>query len=345
MKNDIKMTDLLDAAPDNFAIQDALGKCLQHVTHHENIMAAISGGWDSDILADMIIRCGGKEKTTFVFFNTGLEYKATKKQIQFLREKYGIEIKEIPPVKPIPICVKQHGIPFWSKHVSEMCERLQRHGFQWEDEPLDVLLQKYPGCRSGLRWWCNDHGEPGKKSRFNISFVPWLKEFMILNPPAFAISAKCCKYAKKEPAKQYIAAAGCDLNCTGVRKLEGGVRAGQYTSCYDQALAGPDQYRPLFWFSDADKREYDDRYGITHSDCYKVWGMSRTGCACCPFGLKCFEELELAKTYEPNFYRAAIKIFGQSYEYKRKFMEFRQEKKYQLSEGLADNEEQASFEI
>lgn len=345
MENEIKTADLLDAGPDNLVIQDALGKCLQQVRNHENILCAISGGWDSDILADIIIRCGGKRKTTFVFFDTGLEYKATKKQIQFLQEKYGVEIKKIPPVKPIPICVKQHGVPFWSKHVSEMIERLQRHGFQWEDEPLEVLLAKYPGCRSGLRWWCNDHGKPGEKSRFNIDYVPGLKDFMISNPPTFPISAKCCTYAKKKPAHNYVAAAGCDLNCTGVRKAEGGVRAGRYTTCYTQAMAGPDQYRPLFWFSDADKKEYDDHYKITHSDCYKVWGMSRTGCACCPFGQNFEQELELAQKYEPNFHRAAIKIFGQSYEYRRRFLQFRAEKKYKLNEGIAENEEQARFEI
>ena len=345
MKSEIKTTELLDAAPDNLTIQDALGKCLQQVRNHEKILCSVSGGSDSDIMLDMIIRTGGKQKTTFVFFNTGLEYMATKKQIKFLQEKYGIEIKEIPPIKPIPICVKQHGVPFWSKHVSEMIERLQRHGFQWEDEPLEVLLQKYPGCRSGLRWWCNNHGKPGERSRFKISYVPWLKEFIMANPPDFPISAKCCKYAKKDPAKEYVAAAAFDLNCTGVRKAEGGVRAGQYTTCYDKALAGPDQYRPLFWFSDADKLEYDNHYEIAHSDCYRVWGMCRTGCAGCPFGQKFEQELELAQKYEPNFYKAANKIFGKSYEYRRSFLQFRKEKKYQLSEGLADNEEQASFEI
>jgi hypothetical protein len=53
--------------------------------------------------------------------------------------------------------------------------------------------------------------------------------------------------------------------------------------------------------------------------------MKRTGCAGCPFGQRFEEELELAKQYEPNFYRAMVKVFGQSYEYKRKFLEFRRQ--------------------
>lgn len=322
--SNVTFSEILAGAPDNLTIQDALGKCYQNVKNHYNILCSVSGGSDSDIMIDLIIRCGGKEKTTFVFFNTGLEYKATKKQIQHLQEKYGVEIKKIPPIKPIPVCVKEYGIPFWSKHVSEMMERLQRYNFQWEDEPLDVLLRKYPRCRSALRWWCNDHGEPGQKSKFNINYVPGLKEFIIAFPPRFRISNKCCKYAKKDPAKNYVAAFECDLNCTGVRKNEGGVRSGQYKTCYSQAIAGPNQYRPLFWFSDADKRVYDKHYQITHSDCYVVWGMKRTGCAGCPYGQNCFEELEMAKQYEPNFYIAMVNIFGPSYEYKRKFIEWRQ---------------------
>ena len=113
------------------------------------------------------------------------------------------------------------------------------------------------------------------------------------------------------------------MECSGVRKAEGGQRATGYGTCFSAALAGADQYRPLFWFTDADKAEYDAHYGVEHSDCYKVWGMKRTGCAGCPFG-KDFElELALAEKYEPKFHRAMLKVFGVSYDYTRQFLEFR----------------------
>lgn len=329
MTSQVKQTDLMDEGPDNLTIQDALGKCLQQVRTHERILCSVSGGWDSDIMADMIIRCGGKEKTTFVYFNTGLEYKATKRQIKALEERHGINIEVLPPIKPIPICVKEYGIPFWSKTVSEYIYRLQRHNFQWEDEPFDVLLKKYPRCKAALRFWCNNwpSSKTGQNSKFNISYIPHLKEFMIANPPTFRISAKCCTYAKKEVAHKYEQENDFDLNCTGVRKAEKGARSNSFKTCYTQAQAGADAYRPLFWFSDADKVEYDQHYGITHSDCYEVWGMSRTGCAGCPFGKEFEQELELTQKYEPNFYRAANKIFGQSYEYTRQYLRFREEMK------------------
>lgn len=317
---------LLDSAPENLAIVDALAKCQMQVRRHQKIMCSVSGGSDSDVMMDLIIRCGGKDRTTFVFFNTGLEYEATKRQIQYLNEKYGVEIQVIPPIKPIPTCVREFGVPFWSKQVSDMIERLQKHNFQWEDEPLDVLLQKYPKCKSALRWWCNDWGrEKGNVSNFDIAYVRYLKEFLIAHPPTFRISNKCCQYAKKSPAKKYIDEHYCDLNCTGVRQAEGGSRATRYKNCYTSGMDGPSQYRPLFWFSDADKAEYDKHYGITHSDCYEVWGMKRTGCAGCPFGRRYEEELALAEKYEPKFHKAMLKVFGPSYEYRRQFEAFREE--------------------
>lgn len=325
---EMTMLELLDGAPDNLTIQDGIGKCLSMVRSHEKIMVGVSGGADSDNMIHMIILCGGKEKTTFVFYNTGLEYQATKKHLAELEQKYDIKIHVIPPIKPIPLCVKEHGVPFWSKRASEMIMRLQNNGFQWEDEPLEVLLEKYPRCRTGVRWWCNDYKKDnGDPSALNIEWAPYLKEFMIANPPTFRISNKCCHYAKKEPARKYEEAGDFDMACTGVRKAEGGYRATGITTCYTQALAGADQYRPLFWFSDADRAEYENHYGVEHSDCYKVWGMTRTGCAGCPFGKEFEQELELIQKYEPKFYKAVMKIFGQSYEYTRQYLKFREEMK------------------
>jgi 3'-phosphoadenosine 5'-phosphosulfate sulfotransferase (PAPS reductase)/FAD synthetase len=326
--------ELIDSAPENLAIVDALAKCKMQVKRHQKIMASVSGGSDSDVMLDLIVRCGGKDKTTFVFFNTGLEYEATKKQLEYLNDKYGIDIQVIPPVKPIPTCVRQYGVPFWSKQVSDMIERLQRHNFQWEDEPLDVLLEKYPKCKSALRWWCNDWSRTDKYCPFDIGYVRWLKEFLIAHPPAFPISNKCCQYAKKEPAKKYLEDHAFDLNCVGVRQAEGGARATRYKNCYTAATDGPSQYRPLFWFSDTDKAEYDEHYDLKHSDCYEVWGMRRTGCAGCPFGRNFEEELALAEKYEPKFYKAMLKVFGQSYEYRRQFEAFREEMRRREREVL-----------
>ena len=320
--------ELIESAPHNLQIVDALAKCQTQIRNHQKILVSVSGGRDSDVMMDLIVRCGGKDKVTFVFFNTGLEYNATKKQIEYLKTKYDVEIVVVPPIKPIPTCVKEYGVPFWSKHVSEMIRRLQRHNFKWEDKPYDELIQEYPKCVSALKWWCNSYVmENGNMSSFNIGYVPYLKEFILQNPPTFKISNTCCNYAKKQPAKRFAESQNFDLNCVGVRKAEGGIRSTRYKNCYTANDDGPSQYRPIFWFSDEDRDVYDKHYGLDHSDCYSVWGMDRTGCAGCPFSKYFENELLLAEKYEPKMYKAMTNIFGKSYEYRRKFEQFREEMK------------------
>ena len=73
----VDVDKLLAGAPNNFVIVDALAKCVEVVEEHKKIMCSISGGGDSDVMLDMLVRCGAKDKTDFVFFNTGLEYQAT----------------------------------------------------------------------------------------------------------------------------------------------------------------------------------------------------------------------------------------------------------------------------
>ena len=288
---------------------------------------AISGGSDSDLLMHLCATLDDRKKVTYVFYDTGLEFQATKKHLEYLQERYGVKIVVERAVKPIPLCVRKHGVPFLSKRVSDYIERLQRHNFKWEDRPFEELYKEYPKCKSALRWWCNEWGE---KSRFNISFNPWLKEFMVSNPPTFAISSKCCHYAKKLVAKRFAESGNFDLNITGVRKAEGGARATAYKNCFtpesDKAIA---QYRPLFWYKQETKWEFEDTYAIKHSDCYEVWGFPRTGCAGCPFGQNLENELKACEQYEPKMYKALNNVFGESYEYTRKYRAFQK----QMSKG------------
>ena len=144
-----------------------------------------------------------------------------------------------------------------------MISRLQAHNFKWEDDTLNNLIIKYPNCLSALKWWTNDYGE---KSPLSISYNKRLKEFLISNPPKFTISNKCCKYAKKDLAHNKLKE-GYDLNITGIRKSEGGVRSVVYKSCFDNTGKGYDNYRPIFWFKDKDKEEYNNIFNIENSKC------------------------------------------------------------------------------
>lgn len=108
----------------------------------------------------------------------------------------------------------------------------------------------------------------------------------------------------------------------GIRKAEGGIRAGNYKQCYYAQSERP-FYMPLFWFSDADKVAYEQVFDIVYSDCYTVYGMKRTGCAGCPFNSKFSKDLETLRQYEPQLYKASNNIFGKSYEYTLKYRAFK----------------------
>lgn len=326
---------------DNLAVMDALVKSEATLGVHKKALVSISGGSDSDIVLDIIEKTKGDTEVEYVWFNTGLEFEATKKQLKMLEEKYGVEIHEIPPVKPIPTCCREYGIPFISKLVSEHLHRLQINGFQWEDEPYEKLLEKYPNSAGALRWWCNMYEikEGFTNSMFNISQNKWLKEFIVKNPPTFKISNKCCTYSKKMPAKKCLKSSDADLNVIGVRKAEGGIRAVAYKSCYEQSSTGY-QFRPVFWMTDEDKRYYEKTFGIVHSDCYVKYGFTRTGCVGCPYNRKVLDELQAVKMFEPKLYKACIKIFGASYDYTKKYHQFRAE----MKDKENANEDQLSFD-
>ncbi len=298
---------------------------------YDKIMVSVSGGSDSDIMIDLIERIGHPaSEVHYAFYNTGIEFEATKRHLEYLERRYGISIERYKAKVPVPLGVKKYGCPFLNKRVSQYISRLQRHGFRWEDKPFAELDEQYPRCKAALRWWCNEWGE---RSQMNISRNKWLKEFIIANPPDFMISDGCCEGAKKSTANMVEGLIRPNLNCQGVRKAEGGARATVYKSCFSKNNSiGCDRYRPIYWFSNLDKRNYEDVFNIVHSDCYSVYGLTRTGCACCPFGRDFEKELSAAKQYEPLLYRAAVHVFGPSYEYTRKYREFCRKMKEELGE-------------
>lgn len=320
------LDELLENCPKNKIIGDNLVKAWTFINdeRYEKIVCTVSGGSDSDDMLDIIWRCDKDSKVEFVWFNTGLEYQATKEHLKYLENKYNIKIKPYRAIKSIPISCREFGQPFISKFVSEQICRLQRHNFKWEDKSFDELSKEYPNIVSAVKWWCNEY-KP-LNGTYNIRRNKWLKEFMVENPPTFKISSVCCKYAKKDIIHKLIKENGYNLNISGIRKAEGGIRSSSYKNCFDENIDGCDNYRPLFWYSDSDKEEYEEYYDVIHSDCYSLYGLKRTGCAGCPFGRDFEFELEVIEKHEPKLFKAVNNIFGDSYEYTRKYREFYKKK-------------------
>lgn len=313
---------------ENLPIVDAMLKANSVLGRHLKVSVSISGGSDSDIVIDMIEKVKKPyNEVKYVWFDTGVEYQATKDHLKYLEEKYGVQIERRKAIKPIPTCVREYGVPFLSKYVSEMISRLQKYEFKWEDEPEEILLKKYPKCISAIRWWCNTANK--KVKQYNISYNKYLKEFLMANPPKFRIDNKCCLYAKKKVAKAFLEESKADLNVIGVRRAEGEIRATAYKNCYTEGGCGVDQFRPIFWMSDEDKRFYEQEFGVKHSACYTKYGLKRTGCVGCPYGKNVVNELQTIEKNEPKLYKACIKIFGQSYEYTKQYRQFCLERNYE----------------
>lgn len=335
---------------------------------YEKICCTISGGSDSDVVLDICHKLDINKKITYCCFNTGLEYKANMRHLDDLEAKYGIHIYRIRPKIPVPLAVKRYGQPFLDKNTSENMQRLQKVGFQWEDKDFDTLVaqycREYPretattkngtikrgyvlhngkyyrGAFNALAWWCNEKGE---NSRFNIGEMKHLKEFIITNPPQFKISNKCCYYSKKKIIAELIVGeieelGSFDLIISGIRKYEGGCRKTAYKNCFTpdktKKYKGKSlmysEYRPIFFYKQDDKKEYIEHCNIECSDCYTVYGLSRTGCIGCCYGQHWEDELTAAQMHEPDMYTAACNLFKDSYQYMRMYAEFRDKWNYIL---------------
>lgn len=209
---------ILEDMPVNKTICDNMIRAYSIINNnkYKNIVCSISGGSDSDIMLDICHKVDIDNKIKYIFFDTGLEYNATKEHLKYLEDKYNIKIYHFKPKKPLPLIVKEYGLPFLNKLASDYLSRLQKHNFKFEDEDFDSLIMKYPKCRTALEWWCGGTGLYGIKRN------KYLREYLIENSPKFKISDKCCFYCKKQVSHDAYKEFNADLAVIGVRKAEGG---------------------------------------------------------------------------------------------------------------------------
>ena len=294
----------------------------------------------------------------YVFFNTGLEMKATKDHVKETAEKYGVEIVEArPSTKGVILksksgeeiiksksCLnivqstRKYGVPFVSKIMSQGLDEWQKKGIplsiaeeyeQAEDKAAKrkELSERYPKCESLINFLCccNRAGEPRPNIQLVINSSKYMRDFIAEYPPDFKISAKCCDYCKKHVA--HVVQKGYDMIITGERRDEGGMRSvprkDNTSLCFTETSSGQYRLRPLYYVSDKDKAWYKAEYGIRYSDAYEVYGLTRTGCCGCPISYKAAEDLELIGQYEPKIKKAAWNIFGDSYRYRQKYNEYK----------------------
>lgn len=347
-----------DSAAKFQAIQSIIAKRLKE---HPHAICSYSGGADSDIMIDLIERTReifNLPPVDYVFFNTGLEMKATKDHVRATSEKYGVEIRECRPKTNIVTASRKYGLPFVSKIMSAGLE-----GWQKKNIPLSIaeeydkaedkeakraeLKARYPGCETTINFLCccNSKGEPRPNIQLVINSSKYMRDFIEECPPDFQISAKCCDYCKKQVAHQVQK--DYDMIITGERRDEGGMRSvprkDNTTLCFTETSSGQYRLRPLYYVSDKDKAWYKEKYNIRYSDAYEVYGLTRTGCCGCPISYKAVDDLELIRPYEPTLVKAAWNVFGKSYLYRQQYNEYKRKRmaKKSLEQISIDDFEEA----
>ncbi|MCD8090524.1 MAG: hypothetical protein LUD81_07900 [Clostridiales bacterium] len=274
----------------------------------------------------------------YIFFNTGLEMDATKRHVKEIAEKYNVEIDTVRPKMSVVTATKKYGLPFISKIMSSGLETVQTknipleiHDEYWgaEDKAAkrQELKERYPKCQSAINFLCccNSAGEPRPNIQLVINSSAYMLDFIKENPIPFKVSNKCCTYCKKNAA--HTAQKGYEMVITGERRDEGGMRSvprrDNTSLCFTETADGQYRFRLLYYVSDKDKEWYKEHYKIRYSDAYEIYGFTRTGCCGCSISSKAIEDLERLKPYEPNLFRAAWNVFGESYRYRQKYNEYK----------------------
>lgn len=318
------------------------GIIMTHLRHHPKAVCSYSGGADSDILIDLLESAReivpSLPKIKYVFFNTGLEMKTIKDHVKETAEKYNVEIETVRPEVNIVNAARTYGIPFVSKIMSSGLGEWQKKKVpmsiadeynEAEDKAAkrQELKEKYPNCESLINFicCCNSAGEPRPNIQLVINSSKYMRDFVTENPPDFQISAKCCDYCKKHVAHK--AQKDYEMIITGERRDEGGMRSvprkDNTALCFTETASGQYRFRPLYYVSDKDKAWYKEERNIKYSDAYDVYGLTRTGCCGCPISWKAVEDLRKIGKYEPNLEKAAWAVFGKSYEYRKKYNEYK----------------------
>ena len=93
-KDEIKTNEIIAEAIDKLIdrsptaiISDSFVITNNKLKNYDNIAVSISGGSDSDIMLDIIERLRNGKHICYVWFDTGLEYQATKDHLDYLEKK------------------------------------------------------------------------------------------------------------------------------------------------------------------------------------------------------------------------------------------------------------------
>lgn len=245
-----------------------------------------SGGKDSHFLYWFIKEYLHRDDIKIVGINTYMEHHEILKRIL-----NNCDIVLIPKLKPFEIKAK-YGSPCFSKIQDEFIDRYQRGS---RCKSLMDRVQGYIFI-----------GEDGKKHSSSFQLNKKARE-LLLTGRLHRVSNKCCKYLKKEVARDFEKQTGLKP-ILGIRSSEGMLRRSKFKSCFTKE----GHFTPLHDLTDELLEKIYKRYNIEIPKVYEH--IQRTGCMGCPYGhYKGDTEKEL-KLLNDRQYKFVVEYFKESYQ-------------------------------
>ena len=241
-----------------------------------------SGGKDSHFLYWFIKEYLKRDDIKIVGINTYMEHHEIRDRI--LKNS---DIVLQPKLKPFEIKEK-YGSPCFSKMQDDFIDRYQR------GSRCKSVMERINGYDESGRSWT--------KYRLNNK----AKE-LLLSGKLHRVSPKCCKYLKKEPARQFEKETGLKA-ILGVRGGESVLRSSKYKTCFTKDK----KFTPIHDLTDELLDKIYKKYNIEIPKVYSH--IKRTGCMGCPYGsYKGDTEKELSLIND-NQRKFVCEYFKESYE-------------------------------
>lgn len=244
-----------------------------------------SGGKDSHFLYWYIKEYLKRDDIKIVGINTYMEHHEIRDRI--LKNSDVVLTSKL---KPMQIKAK-YGSPCFSKIQDDFIDRYQR------GSRTKSLMERIESRQF--------MGKDGKIHSSSFSLNKKARE-LLLSGKLHRVSPKCCKYLKKEPAKEFEKKTGLKA-ILGVRGSESAMRKTQYKSCFTKDK----KFTPLHDLSDELLDKIYKKYNIEIPEVYNY--INRTGCMGCPYGsYKHDTEKELA-LLKPSQLKFVCDYFRESY--------------------------------
>ena len=241
-----------------------------------------SGGKDSHFLYWFIKEYLKRDDIKIVGINTYMEHHEIRDRI--LKNS---DIVLQPKLKPFEIKEK-YGSPCFSKMQDDFIDRYQR------GSRSKSVMERINGYYESGRSWT--------KYRLNNK----AKE-LLLSGKLHRVSPKCCKYLKKEPARQFEKETGLKA-ILGVRGGESVLRSSKYKTCFTKDK----KFTPIHDLTDELLNKIYKKHNIEIPKVYNY--IQRTGCMGCPYGsYKGDTEKELSLIND-NQRKFVCEYFKESYE-------------------------------